>query len=114
MCLRKEPLETGDYREHPMQPEWRNVHGIAQGRQRYRKYPDPKRRKLPGKALLNYSLFTTNLNRKQVTSAFMLKTYPGGAAPGYVKNVILRNFTNTDVTCKHERFFVLSCAYARR
>ncbi|CAE6486186.1 unnamed protein product [Rhizoctonia solani] len=33
-----------------------------------------------------------------VTNAFMLKTYPGGASPGYVKNVLLRNFTNIDVT----------------
>ena len=36
----------------------------------------------------------------------MLKTYSGGAAPGYVKNVVLRNFTNTDITCKHEAIVV--------
>jgi rhamnogalacturonan hydrolase len=44
--------------------------------------------------------FTHVLTENQVTNAFMLKTYPGGASPGYVKNVVLRNFTNIDVTCK--------------
>ncbi|CAE6477488.1 unnamed protein product [Rhizoctonia solani] len=39
-----------------------------------------------------------NIENYQVTNAFMLKTYPGGASPGYVKNVVLRNFTNIDVT----------------
>ncbi|KDN34902.1 hypothetical protein RSAG8_12042, partial [Rhizoctonia solani AG-8 WAC10335] len=37
-----------------------------------------------------------NIENYQVTNAFMLKTYPGGASPGYVKNVVLRNFTNID------------------
>ncbi|CAE6534977.1 unnamed protein product [Rhizoctonia solani] len=39
-----------------------------------------------------------NIENYQVTNAFMLKTYPGGTSPGYVKNVVLRNFTNIDVT----------------
>ncbi|KAH7339098.1 pectin lyase fold/virulence factor [Rhizoctonia solani] len=39
-----------------------------------------------------------SLKDGSVTNAFMLKTYPGGASPGYVKNVLLRNFTNIDVT----------------
>ncbi|CAE6523435.1 unnamed protein product [Rhizoctonia solani] len=44
------------------------------------------------------SILFQNIENYQVTNAFMLKTYPGGASPGYVKNVVLRNFTNIDVT----------------
>ncbi|ELU39465.1 glycosyl hydrolases family 28 domain-containing protein [Rhizoctonia solani AG-1 IA] len=44
-----------------------------------------------------------NIENYQVTNAFMLKTYPGGTSPGYVKNVVLRNFTNIDVTCESPR-----------
>ncbi|KAF8602084.1 glycoside hydrolase family 28 protein [Ceratobasidium sp. AG-I] len=44
------------------------------------------------------NILIQNVENYQVTNAFMLKTYPGGTAPGYVKNVVLRNFTNTDVT----------------
>ncbi|KAB5590036.1 endo-rhamnogalacturonase [Ceratobasidium theobromae] len=44
------------------------------------------------------NILIQNVENYQVTNAFMLKTYPGGASPGYVKNVVLRNFTNIDVT----------------
>lgn len=44
------------------------------------------------------NILIQNVENYQVTNAFMLKTYPGGTSPGYVKNVVLRNFTNVDVT----------------
>ncbi|KAG9095122.1 hypothetical protein FRC06_010098 [Ceratobasidium sp. 370] len=44
------------------------------------------------------NILIQNVETYQSTQAFMLKTYPGGAAPGYVKNVLLRNFTSIDVT----------------
>ncbi|KAG8731689.1 hypothetical protein FRC10_001570 [Ceratobasidium sp. 414] len=44
------------------------------------------------------NILIQNVETYQCTQAFMLKTYPGGANPGYVKNVLLRNFTSIDVT----------------
>ncbi|KAG9120651.1 hypothetical protein FRC07_003787 [Ceratobasidium sp. 392] len=44
------------------------------------------------------NILIQNVENYQCTQAFMLKTYPGGQNPGYVKNVVLRNFTSIDVT----------------
>ncbi|QRV80549.1 polygalacturonase [Ceratobasidium sp. AG-Ba] len=49
-----------------------------------------------GSAIEN--ILIQNVESYQVTNAFMLKTYPGGQKPGFVRNVLLRNFTNIDVT----------------